>query len=171
MKSHLFVDAKLNHARGSFVPHRSQLDALPPDSEELSWGNSVYKIRFEERSERPLYGHRYWFYLKDAVDDVPEYVVRWDNFVKWVLQTRFLQYLLTYFRCRLAAEYGMHPVYKKEFHEVFQEHQEHPEFGPLLERMHVVDSNGGSQMDEDQWEAASKCLFVIYIITFTQYII
>lgn len=61
---------------------RNQLDALPHDAEELSWGNSVYKIRFEERDKRPVYGHRYWFYLKDAVDDVPEYVVRWDNFVQ-----------------------------------------------------------------------------------------
>lgn len=42
----------------------------------------MYKIRFEEREKRPVYGHRYWFYLKDAVDDVPEYVVRWDNFVQ-----------------------------------------------------------------------------------------
>lgn len=50
----------------------------------------------------------------------------------------------------------MRPIYKKEFHEVFQEHQEHSEFGPLLERMHVVDANGESQMDEDQWEAASE---------------
>lgn len=61
--------------------------------------------------------------------------------------------------CRLAAEYGLHPVYKKEFHEVFEEHQGHAEFGPLLERMKVVDKDGESQMDEDQWEAASACLF------------
>ncbi|KAI0350092.1 hypothetical protein OH77DRAFT_1102371 [Trametes cingulata] len=114
-----------------------QLDALPPDAEDLSWGNSVYKIRFEERDKRPLFGHRYWFYLQDAVDDVPEYVVHWDNFVQ------------------MAAEYGLHPVYKEEFHDVFNEHHEHEEFGQLLQRMHVVDANGESQMDEDQWEAAN----------------
>ncbi|KAI0373343.1 hypothetical protein BV20DRAFT_1050237 [Pilatotrama ljubarskyi] len=114
-----------------------QLDALPPDAEDLSWGNSVYKIRFEERDKRPLFGHRYWFYLQDAVDDVPEYVVHWDNFVQ------------------MAAEHGLHPVYKEEFHDVFKEHHEHEEFGQLLQRMHVVDANGESQMDEDQWEAAN----------------
>lgn len=57
----------------------------------------------------------------------------------------------------MAADYGLHLVYKKEFHEVFEEHHGHPEFGPLLERMHVVDAEGESQMDEDQWEAASEC--------------
>ncbi|KAI0328103.1 hypothetical protein GY45DRAFT_1029121 [Cubamyces sp. BRFM 1775] len=114
-----------------------QLDALPPDSKELSWGNNVYRIRFEERDSRPIFGHRYWFYLQDAVDDVPEYVVHWENFVQ------------------LAAEYDLHPVYKKEFHEIFEEHHEHEEFGQLLQRMHVVDADGESQMDEDQWEAAN----------------
>jgi len=56
---------------------------------------------------------------------------------------------------RLAAEYGLYPIYKKEFHDVFEEFQEHPEFKPLLQRMNVIDSNGETEMDEDQWEAAS----------------
>lgn len=59
-----------------------RLDAVPAEETTYSFGNSVYSIRFDERDHRPLYGHRYWFYLKDAVDDVPEYVVHWDNFVK-----------------------------------------------------------------------------------------
>ncbi|KAI0747663.1 mRNA capping enzyme-domain-containing protein [Daedaleopsis nitida] len=123
------------------IPNAKQLmdhlDALPPDADDLTWGNSVYKIRFEDRQNRPVFGHRYWFYLQDAVDDVPEYVVHWDNFV------------------HLASEYGLELVYKKEFHHIFEEHQDHPEFAPLLQRMHVVDANGESAMDEDQWEAAN----------------
>ncbi|EIW60733.1 mRNA (guanine-N7)-methyltransferase [Trametes versicolor FP-101664 SS1] len=116
-----------------------QLDELPEDAaaEDLTWGNNVYKIRFEQRDPRPMFGHRYWFYLQDAVDDVPEYVVHWDNFVQ------------------MAAEFGLHQIYKGEFHDVFDQHHEHEEFGPLLQRMHVVDANGESQMDEDQWEAAN----------------
>ena len=55
----------------------------------------------------------------------------------------------------MASEYGLTLLYKEEFHQVFQEHQEHPEFKPLLVRMKVVDEDGGSAMDEDQWEAAS----------------
>lgn len=36
-----------------------------------------------------MFGHRYWFYLQDAVDDVPEYVVHWDNFVQYVQSRPF----------------------------------------------------------------------------------
>ena len=75
-----------------YTLRREHLDELPEDAEELSWGNSVYKIRFEERDRRPMFGHRYWFFLQDAVDDVPEYVVHWDNFVRcvacWILGYR-----------------------------------------------------------------------------------
>lgn len=56
----------------------------------------------------------------------------------------------------MAAEYGLHPTYKEEFHQVFTEHEEHPEFGPLMVRMKVVDADGSSAMDEHQWEAASE---------------
>ena len=38
----------------------------------------------------------------------------------------------------MAAEYSLHPVYMKEFHEVFADNQEHKEFGPLLEKMKVA---------------------------------
>lgn len=58
----------------------------------------------------------------------------------------------------MAKEYGLDLKYKEEFHGMFEEHQEHPEFGPLMVRMNVVDANGESSMDEDQWEAASELL-------------
>lgn len=65
-------------------PHsscRENLDSIPLTSDELSFGNSVYKITFESR-ERLIFGQKYWFFLQDAVENVPEYVVHWDNFVK-----------------------------------------------------------------------------------------
>jgi len=105
------------------------------DRDDLSFGNSVYKITFEKRDDKPVFGHKYWFFLQDAVENVPEYIVRWDNFVQ------------------MAAEYKLFPIYKEEFHHVFQEHQEL--YKPLMVRMKVVDDNGESSMDEDQWEAAN----------------
>lgn len=63
---------------------RERLDALPPSVQDLSFGNSVYSIRFEDRQSRPLFGHRYYFWLNDAVDNVPEYIVHWNNFVRYV---------------------------------------------------------------------------------------
>jgi hypothetical protein len=66
-----------------FLCFRENLDNIPTSAEELSFGNSVYKITFDNR-ERPVFGHKYWFFLQDAVENVPEYVVRWDNFVQYV---------------------------------------------------------------------------------------
>ncbi|KAG6335884.1 hypothetical protein ID866_3221 [Astraeus odoratus] len=114
-----------------------RLDALSPSVTDLSFGNSVYKIRFEDKRSRPLFGHRYYFWLKDAVDNVPEYIVHWNNFV------------------HVAAEYSLYPIYKEEFHQIYTQHQENEEFKSLMLRMKVVDANGESAMDEDQWEAAN----------------
>jgi mRNA (guanine-N7-)-methyltransferase len=67
---------------------------------------------------------------------------------------------------RLAEEYNLHPIYKKEFHEVFEEFQEHNEFRSLLQKMNVVDANGETEMDEDQWEAASTSSPAFVLILF-----
>jgi mRNA (guanine-N7-)-methyltransferase len=58
----------------------------------------------------------------------------------------------------LASEYNLELKYHKEFHDIFDEFNDHSEFGPLMQRMKVVNSDGGSQMDEFQWEAASEFL-------------
>lgn len=70
------------------IPNSEQLlmrlGQIPADAPSLSFGNSVYSIKFETREPSPLFGHRYSFFLQDAVEDVPEYVVRWDYFVQCV---------------------------------------------------------------------------------------
>ena len=58
---------------------------------------------------------------------------------------------------RLAAEYGLLPIYKEPFGEVFQE-SEKKEFKQLLIRMKVMNEEGESNMTEDQWDAASESL-------------
>lgn len=63
---------------------REHLNVLT-NQDDLSFGNSVYKITFEKRDDKPIFGHKYWFFLQDAVENVPEYIVRWDNFVQYVL--------------------------------------------------------------------------------------
>ncbi|CAE6425701.1 unnamed protein product [Rhizoctonia solani] len=111
------------------------LNKLPGD--ETSFGNSVYSIRFDSKREQPLYGHRYWFYLKDAVEDVPEYVVRWEEFET------------------LALEYGLKVIHRSDFHDIFALERRDSEFGPLLQTMKVVNSRGETEMSEDQWQAAN----------------
>ncbi|WVR03912.1 hypothetical protein IAU60_000911 [Kwoniella sp. DSM 27419] len=114
-----------------------KLNALPEDDEELRFGNSCYYVQFAERRHKGIYGHQYHFFLTDAVEDVPEYVVDWENFEA------------------LAMEYRLRLVYKKPFHDVLQEEKETRDFGPLLGKMGVVNEYGESAMDEDQWEAAN----------------
>ncbi|KAF8580667.1 guanine-N(7)-methyltransferase [Ramaria rubella] len=114
-----------------------RLNALPPGAPP-KFGNAVFQIRFEDRETHAQpFGHRYWFYLKDAVEDVPEYVVHWPHFQE------------------LAREYGLHQLYREEFHDIFAAEREHRDYGPLLQRMKVVSASGESQMDEDQWDAAN----------------
>ncbi|BEJ14265.1 hypothetical protein CspHIS471_0400320 [Cutaneotrichosporon sp. HIS471] len=113
----------------------SRLDEQPDD--ELTFGNSCYQITFAERHHQGIYGREYRFYLEDAVEDVPEYIVDWDNFVA------------------LAREYGLELVYQKTFNDILQEEQTSREFGPLLGKMGVINENGESAMDADQWEAAN----------------
>lgn len=62
----------------------ARLEDVPQDAEELQFGNEVYRVRFDERGWGDMYGHRYTFFLQDAVEEVPEYVVYWDAFVESV---------------------------------------------------------------------------------------
>jgi mRNA (guanine-N7-)-methyltransferase len=138
---------------------RSKLAAVPEESDDLRFGNSCYHVKFDEREHIGMYGHAYHFYLQDAVDDVPEYIVHWDNFVEYapsVASTRMTELTIG----RLAHEYGLRLIYKKAFHEVLAEEQDSRDFGVLLKKMGVVNEEGASAMDGDQWEAASKsCCF------------
>ena len=68
------IEDKEGHAAGS------------ANTNELSWGNSIYKVVFsdwhatpEDGIFRPAYGHPYHFFLEEAVD-VPEFVVPWEAF-------------------------------------------------------------------------------------------
>jgi mRNA (guanine-N7-)-methyltransferase len=60
---------------------RSKLADVPPDAEVLRFGNECYHVDFVEREHKGVFGHQYTFYLQDAIDEVPEYLVDWDNFV------------------------------------------------------------------------------------------
>lgn len=77
-----------------------------PGSDGLAFGNDLYSVTFhqpppEDGVFRPAFGHGYNFLLKDAIDDVPEYVVPFEVF-------------------RLLCEdYGLTLRYKKNFVDLF----------------------------------------------------
>lgn len=75
---------------------------------EKGWKNSIYSVTFandppRDGAFRPPFGHMYYYYLKDAVDNVPEYVVPFEAFRA------------------LAEEFNLELRYKKTFHELFAE--------------------------------------------------
>ncbi|GAA5943027.1 mRNA (guanine-N7)-methyltransferase [Sporobolomyces koalae] len=116
-----------------------KLAEVPEDSPQLAYGNTVYGVKFDTRlppTEGNWYGHRYTFFLQDAVGEVPEYVVYWDKFLE------------------LAGEYGLRYKFCAPFSDIFADESEDPQFAELLSRMKVVDRDGNAEMDEDQLEAA-----------------
>lgn len=49
------------------------------------WGNSIYRVRFPAKTPedgvfRPPFGWRYSYFMEEAVEEVPEYVVPWEAF-------------------------------------------------------------------------------------------
>lgn len=73
---------------GTTVDDETLLARLHEDERALSFGNECYRIEFDRRyepGEKP-FGDRYHFWLLDAVDNVPEFVVNWAAFERYVEQ-------------------------------------------------------------------------------------
>lgn len=63
----------------SNIPNDDQQPAV------AEWGNSIYQVRFPGDTPpdgifRPPYGWKYSYFLEEAVEEVPEYVVPWEAF-------------------------------------------------------------------------------------------
>lgn len=66
-------------------------DAEPEDGEvkdddkRAEWGNEIYRVRFpgatpEDGVFRPPFGWKYSYFMEEAVEEIPEYVVPWEAF-------------------------------------------------------------------------------------------
>ncbi|KAL6714271.1 mRNA cap guanine-N7 methyltransferase [Lecanora helva] len=118
----------------------------PPDTSTpiAEWGNSIYRIRFPGPTPadgvfRPPYGWKYSFFMEEAVEEVPEYVVPWEAFRG------------------IAEDYNLELQYRKPFAEVWSEEKNHPVFSQLSERMGVRGRDGGPLLvSEEEMEAASE---------------
>ncbi len=107
------------------------------------WGNDIYRVRFpgktpEDGIFRPPFGWKYNYFLHEAVDEVPEYVVPWEAFRA------------------LAEDYNLELQYQKPFAEVWETEKDDRELGPLSERMGVRDRHDGQLLvSPEEMEAAS----------------
>ena len=114
------------------------------DSDTPEWGNSIYRVRFPGATPadgvfRPPYGWKYSYFLEEAVEEVPEYVVPWEAFRA------------------LAEDYNLSQTYRKPFPAVWAEEKNDPVLGPLSERMGVRERGGGRLLvSEEEMDAAGK---------------
>ncbi|KAL6865757.1 mRNA cap guanine-N7 methyltransferase [Amphichorda felina] len=107
------------------------------------WGNTIYRVRFpgktpEDGVFRPAFGWKYSFFLDEAVEEVPEYVVPWEAFRA------------------LAEDYNLELQFHRTFPEIWEAEKDDREMGPLSERMGVRERGGGPLLvSDDEMEAAS----------------
>ncbi len=74
--------------QGENVDTPSKTESSPSKDDELKvaeWGNSIYRVRFpgdtpKDGIFRPPYGWKYSYFLEEAVEEIPEYVVPWEAF-------------------------------------------------------------------------------------------
>ncbi|RKP36127.1 guanine-N(7)-methyltransferase domain-containing protein [Dimargaris cristalligena] len=119
------------------IPNANWLVKKVRSSPDLSFGNSIYRVEFDKKTDFQPFGHRYRFTLEDAVDDCPEYLVNFHIFQ------------------RMAEAHGLQLVFKQTFHEYYQSLMGDQENVNKLYAMGVVSDNGTS-MSHEEWEAAGK---------------
>ncbi|GAB1315747.1 mRNA cap guanine-N7 methyltransferase [Madurella fahalii] len=110
--------------------------------ETAEWGNDIYRVRFPGKTPadgifRPPFGWKYNFFLHEAVEEVPEYVVPWEAFRA------------------LAEDYNLELQYHKPFADVWETEKDDRELGPLSERMGVRERHAGKLLvTPEEMEAA-----------------
>lgn len=79
-KARMALENVTKHLRpgGHFIgtiPNANWIVKKIRKAEGLSFGNSILTITFEKKDPFARFGHKYWFELKDAIDNCPEYLV------------------------------------------------------------------------------------------------
>ncbi|GAD97550.1 mRNA cap methyltransferase [Paecilomyces variotii No. 5] len=125
---------------GAEAPEDGEVEDFPQYPE---WGNSIYRVKFpgptpEDGVFRPPFGWKYSYFMEEAVEEIPEYVVPWEAFRA------------------LTEEYNLELQYRKPFLDIWNEEKDDPELGPLSERMGVRGRGRGPLLvSEEELEAAS----------------
>ncbi|TAQ85995.1 hypothetical protein B7494_g5685 [Chlorociboria aeruginascens] len=111
--------------------------------ETAEWGNDIYRVRFPGKTPadgifRPPFGWKYNYFLHEAVEEVPEYVVPWEAFRA------------------IAEDNNLEMQYHKAFDEIWQTEKDDEILGPLSERMGVRERGRGPLLvSDEEMEAAS----------------
>ncbi|CUS21302.1 LAQU0S02e10616g1_1 [Lachancea quebecensis] len=124
---------------------RYKLNKIPKEVEKPSWGNAIYKVTFENSDYQnnnneftSPFGQMYTYWLEDAIDNVPEYVIPFETLRS------------------LADEYGLELELQMPFNAFFV--QEIPKwinkFSPKMQEG-LQRSDGKYGVEGDEKEAAS----------------
>jgi mRNA (guanine-N7-)-methyltransferase len=130
-------DAKANGETGDDEAEDGEVE------ETAEWGNDIYHVRFpgktpEDGIFRPPYGWKYNYFLHEAVEEVPEYIVPWPAFRA------------------IAEDYNLEMQYHKRFDDIWQAEKDDEILGPLSERMGVRERGRGPLLvSQEEMEAAS----------------
>jgi mRNA (guanine-N7-)-methyltransferase len=118
-------------------------DGEVEEDERTEWGNDIYRVRFpgktpEDGIFRPPFGWKYTYFMQEAVEEVPEFVVPWEAFRA------------------LTEDYNLELQYRKPFLDIWEEEKDDRELGPLSERMGVRNrATGELNMTEEEKDAVS----------------
>ncbi|KAK7898251.1 hypothetical protein WMY93_019104 [Mugilogobius chulae] len=118
------------------TPDAYELVRRASQSEDLRFGNDVYKVQFKSKPPFSLFGAEYHFSLEGVVD-VPEFMVYFP------LMTRMLETL------------GMRLVQKSRFGEFFEQKSKHESHRSLLQKMNALETfpaNDGRQATSSDGE-------------------
>ena len=124
------------------------------DNDTREFGNSLYKVSFPsaegsrtlptDGAWRPAWGWKYSFFLKESVEDVPEYVVPWEAFRA------------------IAGEFGLTLEYKRNFEDIWNDEEKDEIMSDLSERMGVKektrDRSGQRLVQGEEWDACKLYL-------------
>lgn len=111
-----------------------------------SFGNSVYTVRFEKTDEFLKYGQRYWFWLADAIENCPEYMVHQKTLVD------------------LALENHLELLEKRGFGDFY--HQYEGKYKALFRKMVHTPSRAEQQiLSPEEWDAASLYIALVFRYT------
>lgn len=119
------ADARAAAAAATASDPPKEEDREEGEAEETAeWGNELYRVRFPGKTPadgifRPPFGWKYNFYLHEAVEEVPEYVVPWEAFRA------------------LAEDYNLELQYHKKFADIWEAEKDDHILGPLSELMGV----------------------------------
>ncbi|XP_052819124.1 mRNA cap guanine-N7 methyltransferase-like [Mya arenaria] len=104
------------------TPNSQELVRRVRDSDDMSFGNDVYRVTFEteNKEELPLFGAKYNFHLEGVVD-CPEFLVFFP-----VLE-------------KMAEKHGMKLISRQPFAEFFNKHSEDRDYKSLLGRMQALE--------------------------------